>query len=158
MSYTKQTWQAGDEITSAKLNHLEDGINNIATEVANFPVEVNNPQDGDTLIYNAAEQKWVSGSSNSGSGGGSSNVLIVHTQLVDEASGTEVMDKTWQEIHDALASGMVVFVLKVFEESAVNQMPIYEAYIKGSIHTVIADGLAYQTGNKDDYPSWNNSR
>ena len=26
MSYEKQTWQAGDTITSAKLNHMEDGI------------------------------------------------------------------------------------------------------------------------------------
>lgn len=26
MSYEKQTWAAGDKITSAKLNHMEDGI------------------------------------------------------------------------------------------------------------------------------------
>ena len=26
MSYTKQTWQSGDKVTSAKLNHMEDGI------------------------------------------------------------------------------------------------------------------------------------
>ena len=26
MSYTKQTWQTGDTITAAKLNHMEDGI------------------------------------------------------------------------------------------------------------------------------------
>ena len=26
MSYTKQTWQTGDIITAAKLNHMEDGI------------------------------------------------------------------------------------------------------------------------------------
>lgn len=26
MSYTKQTWAVGDKITSAKLNHMEDGI------------------------------------------------------------------------------------------------------------------------------------
>ena len=26
MSYSKQTWQTGDTITAAKLNHMEDGI------------------------------------------------------------------------------------------------------------------------------------
>ena len=26
MSYSKQTWQTGDVVTSAKLNHMEDGI------------------------------------------------------------------------------------------------------------------------------------
>lgn len=26
MSYVKQTWQTGDTVTSAKLNHMEDGI------------------------------------------------------------------------------------------------------------------------------------
>ena len=26
MSYEKQTWQSGDTVTSAKLNHMEDGI------------------------------------------------------------------------------------------------------------------------------------
>lgn len=28
MSYTKQTWNTGDIITAAKLNHMEDGIGN----------------------------------------------------------------------------------------------------------------------------------
>lgn len=100
MSYTKQTWQAGDEITSAKLNHLEDGINNVATEVANFPVEVNNPQDGDTLIYNAAEQKWVSGSSN---GGG---IFIVRYD-----NDANHLDKTAGEIITACEAGKIVYLL-----------------------------------------------
>lgn len=26
MAYVKQTWQTGDTVTSAKLNHIEDGI------------------------------------------------------------------------------------------------------------------------------------
>ena len=29
MSYTKQTWATGDTITAEKLNHIEDGIENI---------------------------------------------------------------------------------------------------------------------------------
>ena len=29
MSYTKQTWTSGDVITANKLNHIEDGIENV---------------------------------------------------------------------------------------------------------------------------------
>lgn len=31
MSYTKNTWETGDTITAAKLNHMEDGIDNAGT-------------------------------------------------------------------------------------------------------------------------------
>ena len=52
MSYTKQTWQAGDEITSAKLNHMEDGINDA----------VNNNDSGGYLalhdINNTLDKTW----------------------------------------------------------------------------------------------------
>ena len=36
MSYEKQTWVTGDIVTSAKLNHMEDGI-----ESAQFPAVTN---------------------------------------------------------------------------------------------------------------------
>ena len=147
MSYTKQTWQAGDEITSAKLNHLEDGINNIATEVANFPVEVNNPQDGDTLIYNAAEQKWVSGSNNgSDSGGG---YLAVH-------ENNNTLDKTWKEIYDALSKGKYVCIA-VPDDGTCIQRPITAAnsyiYENGSDYTVTASkSMEYETHSENGYP------
>lgn len=40
MAYDKQTWQTGDTVTSAKLNHMEDGIASVG---------------GDVLIVNATE-------------------------------------------------------------------------------------------------------
>lgn len=58
MSYTPTTWAAGDTVTAAKLNKLEQGV----------------------------------------AAGG---VLVVH---IDEEYTT--LDKTWQEIHDALAQGI----------------------------------------------------
>ena len=30
MSYTKTTWQNGDTITAEKLNHIEDGVENLS--------------------------------------------------------------------------------------------------------------------------------
>ena len=147
MSYTKQTWQAGDEITSAKLNHLEDGINNVATEVANFPVEVNNPQDGDTLIYNAAEQKWVSGSNNGDSGG----VLVVHV------SGQDVLelDRTWNEIHNAFISNGVVLS---FDDGIELDAVVAVLGSEGAYSVVMFDGssaMDFFADSPDDYPNHN---
>ncbi len=146
MSYTKQTWQAGDEITSAKLNHLEDGINSVAGEVANFPVEVNNPQDGDTLIYNAAKQKWVSGSNSSSSGVG---YLAVH-------ENNDTLDKTWKEIYDALSEGKYVCIVEPYDGTYV-QRPITAAnsyiYENGSDYTVTASkSNEYETHSENGYP------
>ena len=33
MAYVKQTWQTGDVVTSAKLNHMEDGIANACINI-----------------------------------------------------------------------------------------------------------------------------
>ena len=57
MSYTPTEWNDGDIVTSAKLNHMEDGIAN--------------------------------------TGG-----LVVAIDW-DETLQTSILDKTWQEIHDA---------------------------------------------------------
>ena len=145
MSYTKQTWKAGDEITSAKLNHMEDGINNIATEVANFPVDIDNPQDGDTLIYNAAEQKWISGS-----GGG---FLKVGLNME-----TGALDKTWKQIHDAALVGPVILLIDAGEQ----QILYYLREVNISRNEIDISKNEYQVGfdttlyfltdSENDYP------
>lgn len=49
MAYSKQTWQSGDTITAAKLNHMEDGIAGAGLET----FEVNFSVDVDTLAVSA---------------------------------------------------------------------------------------------------------
>lgn len=34
MSYTKQTWQTGDTITAEKLNHIEDGVDDVSRQLS----------------------------------------------------------------------------------------------------------------------------
>ncbi|MBO5567367.1 MAG: hypothetical protein J6A79_00220 [Clostridia bacterium] len=34
MSYTKQTWQTGDTITAEKLNHIEDGVDDLSRQLS----------------------------------------------------------------------------------------------------------------------------
>lgn len=84
MAYEAHKWKIGEEITSEKLNHIEKGI-----EEAGLPREITDPQDGQTLKYDAESGKWV----NAEGGGGSS------TLVVNDNNGT--LDKTWQEIADA---------------------------------------------------------
>ena len=42
MSYTKQTWAGGDTVTSAKLNHMEDGIAGAGPDLV-FEVDSTDP-------------------------------------------------------------------------------------------------------------------
>lgn len=69
MAYTKNTWVTGDIVTSAKLNHMEDGIAN-------------------------------------------ADIFIVGGVTMDEGGRLEgTLDKTWQEIHDAMQSKICIVVI-----------------------------------------------
>ena len=81
MAYEKNTWKTGDVVTSAKLNHMEDGI-----------------ASGEVMVVNAT---------------------------VDESAST--LDKTWQEIRDALAAGVMVIVAVALDEYDVTQWMCYRA-------------------------------
>lgn len=65
MAYTKNTWTDGDIVTSAKLNHMEDGIAN---------------------AY---------------------KMLHVGNVTMNATGNTGTLDKTWQEIFDAVSSGNI---------------------------------------------------
>ena len=43
MSYTKQTWASGDTVTSAKLNHMESGIETASMPDLVFKVDSQSP-------------------------------------------------------------------------------------------------------------------
>ena len=57
-------------------------------------LEITSPQDQDTLQYDASSKTWKNAQPSSGGG-----VLVI-----DVGSGG-TLNKTWQEIHDALAAG-----------------------------------------------------
>lgn len=95
--YTPTVWAAGDTVTAAKLNKMEQGI-----------------ADG----YS--------------SGGG----LVVHVT----GSETVVMDKTWQEIWDAMESGQSVLVVSLESESG-----------SGSVYHAYASSIYFETGEITEY-------
>jgi len=73
---------------------------------SSFDPTISNPQDGDTLVYDATAGKWVNGAASSGGGG------LVITPTIDMEHMNLVSDKTAQEIYDAYVAGKsVVFVM-----------------------------------------------
>ena len=64
-------------------------------------VDISNPTDGQTLVYNATSEKWENGA-----GGG---VLVVHATWGDtpETENICTLDKTWNEITAAAQVGPV---------------------------------------------------
>ena len=124
MAYERTNWQNGDVISSEKLNKMEAGIEyacSLEHEVedptegqvlkydaekekfvnADAAIETNiqNPTDGQTLKYDAESGKWVNGE------GGSSTLVVNSTY--DESTNTSTLDKTWQEIYDAMPNVVV---------------------------------------------------
>lgn len=66
-------------------------------------VDISNPTNGQTLVYNATSGKWENGES---AGGGA---LVVHATWGDtpETENTLTLDKTWNEITAAAQVGPV---------------------------------------------------
>ena len=56
MSYEKQTWKTGDIITSEGLNHIEDGIEGVETEMA--PVTTYTESNSKTYSCNYANNNF----------------------------------------------------------------------------------------------------
>lgn len=55
------------------------------------------------------EEQYLDAIAKNGGGSSSGGVLVVH-DIYDEQTGTETLDKTLQEIYDAMSGGTVVFV------------------------------------------------
>jgi hypothetical protein len=142
--YEAHKWKIGEEITSDKLNHIEKGI-----EEAGLPREITDPQDGQTLKYDAASGKWVNGE-----GGGSGPLVVTATEGLD---GT-TMDHTWQEIHDAFPNVELVVDNGSYTEKrfiiSVRDGKSYRVEVLG----VTVDGTnitTYEADSQTGYPTTN---
>ena len=117
-----------------------------------FDPDITNPQDGDTLVYDASEEKWVNGSGGGGSGGGYLKVGI--------DMQTMALDKTWNEIYDALNAGYYVSVVtEVTLNENVSQLYIYHAVKEIDEYHVDGCGfgseivsMRFSTDSENGYP------
>lgn len=110
MAYTKNTWTDGDIVSSAKLNHMEDGIAN-------------------------AESVFIVGGVSLGEGG--------------TLEGT--LDKTWQEIHDAMQSKICIVVITL--ENTVRQELITKAAEALGSYVVMIAETQFTTDSANGYPA-----
>ena len=79
-------------------------------------VDISNPTDGQTLVYNATSGKWVNGA------GGSGGVLVVNVLATYASDGsTATFDKTFAELKSAYEGGAVM-LCKVITEDNVNSV------------------------------------
>lgn len=108
-------------------------------------VDISNPTDGQTLVFNATSGKWENGA-----GGG--GLMFVRFD-------NDMLDKTWQEIHDAIANGIMPIILKPTASDfagidiinvamySASSSPPYLIYVLGEV-----DAWA-GCSNADGYPS-----
>lgn len=91
------------------------------------------------------------GNGQGGSGGGGG--LVVH--MVGDDPTRPNLDKTWQEIHDALVAGRYVLVSEQYENE-VTQKQITTVGIDGADYCVYVGSLTFKADSADGYPSANN--
>lgn len=105
MAYTKNTWTDGDIVTSAKLNHMEDGIE------------------------------------------GAYEVMVIN-----DTDGT--LDKTWQEIYDAMAQGK--FCVHKYDSGTLEGGIEFDIVTKvsttGGKYVVDAGMYSYSASSATGYP------
>lgn len=111
-------------------------------------VDISNPTDGQTLVYNSTSGKWENGA------GGSSLLVIGGTY--DENEDTITLNKTWNEIHNALISLAAigqVFINYGGPNNAVQIVTLTGCGIEDGIYSVDADGLLFRCWDADAYPT-----
>ena len=154
MSYEPTNWKDGDLVTSAKLNKMEQGIaasGGGALESLS-DVDLSNPTNGQTLVYNGTSGKWENSS-----GGGS--VLTVHITN-DITNGTANLDKTYAEIYEAAKTGTVIGIEDYSDEEN-DEIYFYRLMEMGNNsdgYYVSFDGKdsAFIASTKNDYPEVSN--
>ena len=105
----------------------------------------------DGLIAYALSKQYTD-SAISGGGGGGSDVVIVHSD-----ADTGALDKTWQEIHDALNGGKLVMDIyadgdDVFQTIYTIATTYNEQFAIYAVGASTQDDPTYVADSKTDYP------
>lgn len=94
-------------------------------------VDISNPTDGQTLVYNATSGKWENGAASGGDAG-----LAVTVSVFNEGTASEYaqLDKTAGEIYTALISGKSVSFMQLIDNSEDDVTELN--YIMGELITI----------------------
>ena len=158
MSYTKTNWQSGDVISAEKLNKMEDGITSAYTtatsaeakadSLAETIIDFNNletveelGENDKVLVNSGGSVKEADASLIGGSGDGG-------IFFVNDVNGT--LDKTWQEINDALEARKLVAVFYSGDFGIGCELVGAVRILEGE-YTVSTNSY-YTATSPDDYP------
>lgn len=96
----------------------------------------------------------LAGADQNGGNGGDSGGGSLAVHIVGDSPTSLALDKTWQEIYDALAAGRYVLGLEQYE-GGVSQHPITNAEIDGADYCVSVGTYpsAFKADSADGYPS-----
>lgn len=144
----------GKLITNQVINNIQIRTEDDLSLLANCSVG--------TRVYLPDEsKKWVYGADaqwhevvTSGGGGSSDGGLVVHY-----SSDNNQLDKTWQEIYDAFASGKNCVIVEDFNAEYSYVKAISKVSPHGGSGTYpfelnTAQGSEYSTDSADGYPEW----
>ena len=136
---TENPYRRSEDYIAAIAEYLDDG--------GSFAPDITSPQDGDTLVYNATQQKWVNGAG----GGGAGGALVVH------ADENDTLDKTWKELSDAFTAGYHVVIEESIENDGMNgymQKPLYiVASGNGNYFVMFGEIDSYTATTENGYPT-----
>ena len=75
--------------------------------------------------------------------------------VVENVEGNGTLSKTWQEIHDAMAAGVPVYVRTQVNSNDIYMAPVLSVSVSNGRYNVsIPDGGAYSANSPDDYPAY----
>lgn len=112
-------------------------------------VAISSPSNGQVLAYDGEAGKWKNAS-----GGGATVSLVGYTY--DEATETDTMNKTWQEVHDLSVLGPV-FLHDASEQSAGNNIitSVEQSSVsEWSVYVGAGSDWVFTTDSVDGYPSY----
>ena len=90
MSYTKQTWETGDTITAEKLNHIEDGVDDVSRQLSD---KQNAPSTAGTAgqvlgLDSNLNPAWMD---QTGGGGGGMNIVNLSGTQITQVGADNTM-------------------------------------------------------------------
>ena len=103
---------------------------------------------GDKTGYNTIE-KMSNSDVGGGGGSGDSSIFNVSAELISE--GVLRLNKTWQEIYDAVAAGKLVVITSTYENPAGQVLGI--DFVQTIYPWIVSSGsVEYEATSADDYP------
>ena len=134
-----------------------------AETLENVLALIENPSDGDAIVYDADAGIWKAGEVSGGGGSSGGGALIVNG-TTPVGSGTTTLDKTWKEISDAVKS-VGAYILNNSDDGTFSQV-VTAAYIDDGTY-IIEDQVfvtyngttsimteQYSTDSENGYPSF----